>query len=153
MNQSFPKVIVIFILIILSSCHKHAKVQEFGEMVDSTIAFSVNDLAAKMVNNLPLNVTISGHIQSFCKADGCWLKLTKEKNGPLLVRIKDKSIFVSEGIEGKYAFVKGVATYQSLPFQETTESISENEKQPSSNVIAAEPKKELVVEATGIMIR
>ena len=55
------------------------------------------------------------------------LKLTKEKNGPLLVRIKDKSIFVSEGIEGKYAFVKGVATYQSLPFQETTESISENE--------------------------
>lgn len=153
MNQSFPKVIVIFILIILSSCYKHAKVQEFGEKVDSTIAFSINDLDAKMTDKLSLKVTVSGYIQSFCKADGCWLKLTKEKNGPLLVRIKDKSIFVSEKIDGKYAFVKGVATYQSLPLQETTESISENEKQPTSIDNTIEPKTELVVEATGIMIR
>ena len=153
MNQSFPKLIVIFILIILSSCHKHAKVQEFGEKVDSTIAFSVNDLDAKMTDKLSLKVTVAGYIQSFCKADGCWLKLTKEKNGPLLVRIKDKSIFVSEKIDGKYAFVKGVATYQTTASQNAPEFNSENDKQPTSIDNTIEPKKELVVEATGIMIR
>jgi hypothetical protein len=82
----------------------------FGVVFDTTnsIAAESVDEVLDLGNNMGLKA--SGTIAQYCKGEGCWLTLKNKKGEEILVEVKDKAFVLPYNIDGKTAFVNGVAT-------------------------------------------
>jgi hypothetical protein len=82
----------------------------FGVAFDTTNSTPAEDLDAilNITNNVGLKAT--GTIAQYCKGEGCWLTLKNKQGEEVLVNVKDKKFVLPYNIDGKTAFVNGVAS-------------------------------------------
>mgnify|MGYP001093504137 CR=1 FL=1 len=125
----------------------------FGEPVDTAQSISASDLAGKMSGNATFDGTISGKVQSVCKAEGCWLKMDIGQEEPLMVRMKDHSFTVTENVEGKFAFASGQAHYDTLSVEKLRDYAKDEGAGQEEIDAINQPELELVFEAKGIVVR
>lgn len=137
----------------LVSCHHEIPVQVFGEVVDSTQAIKSTDLQKKMRGLSAINLTISGKVEDVCKAEGCWMKLDLGEEKHLLIRMKNRSFFVDDVVQGKYAFVKGTVHYDTISVENLKKHAKEDGESDSVVSALTVPEIKLVMEASGVMTR
>ena len=99
-------------------------------------------------------VKLSGTIEAACKVKGCWMTMALPNGEEMRVRFKDYGFFVPTDAAGKTAIMEGTLSVQTLSVDEArhlAEDAGMSKEEAEKSI--TEPKKELSLEATGVIVR
>ena len=130
------------------------KTEYFGSKISPDGAIPVTALKAKMGKNSQIdNIKVSGDIESCCQAKGCWMKIVNGSDPSIRVTFKDYGFFVPLDSGGKKAIMEGKAYMKVTPVDELRHYAEDAGKSKKEIAKIKKPKKELVFEATGVIIQ
>jgi len=127
--------------------------QYFGDSISADSAKPVSELKKLMGEEKMLPIKLTGKVEAVCQKKGCWMNLTNGNGEKLRVTFKDYKFFVPKDCAGKTAFIQGVASTEETSVAELQEFAKDAGKSKEEIAAIKEPKKELVFEASGVIIR
>lgn len=123
----------------------------FGKKTTAKGAISVNELASKLTGAEPVEVKVSGKVKEVCKAEGCWLKM-ETANGDMMIKMKDHAFLVPLSMNGKTIVVDGTATLKETSVEMLKHYAEDGGKSKAEIDAIKEPKKEISIQAKGILV-
>ncbi len=123
----------------------------FGEKTTADGAISSTDLVKKLDKENKLDVKVEGEVAQVCTAEGCWLKM-KTATGTIMVKMKDHKFLVPLSMNGKTIVVKGIAEKKITSVEMLKHYAEDAGKSKEEIEMIKEPKQEIVVQATGIVV-
>lgn len=126
----------------------------YGAEFDANGSISVQDFTAQMAStDVMENVTVEGEIAEVCQAMGCWVKLKNDHGEDVMIKFKDHEFFVPKDIAGKYAIVHGYGEKKEISVEERRHMAEDAGQSEEEIAMITEPKKELQIEAAGIIVK
>ena len=123
----------------------------FGEAITAEGAISSDVLVKKLDKENKVEVKVEGEVAQVCAAEGCWLKM-KTATGTILVKMKDHKFLVPLSMNAKTIVVKGIAE-KKITSVEMQKHYAEDAGKTKEEIEAIkEPKQEIVLQATGIVV-
>lgn len=122
----------------------------FGKKIDDKGAIGVNELASK-INSAETHVKVKGKVTDVCTKEGCWLKIGTA-NGAMMVKMRNHSFLVPVDINGKEVVVDGTAKMLITPVKELQHYAEDAGKSKEEIAAIKEPKKEIILNADGILV-
>ena len=124
----------------------------FGDKITADGAKPITELKKMMGDKKELSVKLIAPIEAVCQKKGCWMDLT---NGDEKMRVtfKDYAFFMPKDASGKEAIVEGVAKIEETSVADLKEYAKDAGKSKEEIAAIKEPKKELVFEANGVILR
>ena len=98
------------------------------------------------------NVQLTGKIVQVCQAEGCWMKLENGSGQPIMVKFSDHAFLIPKDMAGNTATVIGTAEKKVVSVKEQRHLLEDAGASAEAIAAITEPKEELRVEATGIII-
>ena len=123
----------------------------FGEKTKFKGAIDVNELPAKLDKTKSADVVVKGKVVEVCSKMGCWIKMETDK-GNLMVKMKDHEFFVPMDLNGKTIIVNGTATLTVTPESELKHYAEDAGKSKAEIEKIKGDKKEIVLDAKGILV-
>jgi hypothetical protein len=126
----------------------------FGEAkgVTADNAITVEELTAKLKGKEgKMDVKIKGKVTEVCQEMGCWIKV-QSTNGEMTVRMKDHKFFVPAILHGKNIIIDGTAEEKVTSVETLKDMASDAGKSKEEVAKIKEPKKEIVIQAKGILV-
>lgn len=123
----------------------------FGEKTTAKGAINVDELAKKVNSETETAVKIKGTVTDVCTMEGCWLKM-QTANGKMMVKIKDHAFLVPVDMNGKEIVVDGTASMKVTSVKELQHYAEDAGKTKEEIAAITEPKKEIIVNAKGILV-
>jgi hypothetical protein len=123
----------------------------FGAKIDAAGAISTDDLAAKLQSTKSVDVKVTGKVKEVCKAEGCWLKM-ETANGTMMIKMKDHAFLVPLSMNGKTIVVDGTATMKETSVEMLKHYAEDGGKSKEEIDAIKEPKKEINMQAKGILV-
>ena len=123
----------------------------FGEKTTAEGAVDADELPAVTAAKPGAEVKVKGKVVEVCKMMGCWLKM-QTSGEAVMIKIKDESFLVPLAMNGKTIVAQGTASLKVTSVKMLRHYAEDAGK--SSEEIAAikEPRKEITLEATGILV-
>lgn len=129
------------------------KGDKFGEPVTAENAITVehlmNKLQASATKTMPVKLT--GTVTEVCQMEGCWIKV-KSPNGNMMVKMKDHKFTVPVILNGKNIIIDGTAEEKLTTVDQLRHFAEDAGKSKAEIARITEPKKEVVVQARGILV-
>ncbi|MFN5324771.1 MAG: DUF4920 domain-containing protein [Bacteroidota bacterium] len=149
------KTIILFVLVSFVWACDHSVGQErnFGEKFDPASAMAMGDLVKQMQGKESMAAIVEGKVSSVCQAKGCWMKIETGTGETIRVSFKDYGFFVPKDLAGSTVYMKGVASINITSVEELRHFAEDAKKSKEEIEKITEPKKELVFEADGVMIK
>ena len=124
----------------------------FGATTTADNAITVDQMVDKMKNEKgAVPVKIKGTVTEVCQQMGCWIKV-QTAGGNMTVRMKDHKFFVPAILSGKTVVIDGIAE-EKLTSVETLRDVAEDAGKSKEEVAKiTQPKKEIVVQAKGVLV-
>ena len=124
----------------------------FGEKVSESGAISADLLAENLTTDgQSKEVKVIGKVVEVCKAEGCWIRM-ETKNGSMLIKMKDHSFLVPLALDDKTIVTEGVATFKETSVAQLRHFAEDAGKSKEEIEKITEPKKEIVMQVTGIKV-
>ncbi len=127
----------------------------YGEKVTNlNDAVKLTDVAAKLNAGAPDMATakIKAKVLDVCPKKGCWVSLELENGEKAFVKMKDYGFFVPVAAIGKTVVIDGEVKMKTTSVAEL-KHYAEDAKKPQQEIDAiTQPKKEVRVLATGIVV-
>ncbi len=123
----------------------------FGEKTNAVGAVNVNDISEKINVEKETEVKVKGKVIEVCTQMGCWLKM-ETPNGKVMVKMKDHAFFVPVDLNGKEIVVDGTVKMTVTPVSELKHYAEDAGKTKEEIASIKEPKKEIVVNAKGVLV-
>jgi hypothetical protein len=123
----------------------------FGKKTTADGAIPVSELPAKLKGSEPAEVKVTGKVKEVCKAEGCWLKM-ETANGAMMIKMKDHSFLVPLSMNGKTIVVDGIATLKETSVEMQRHYAEDAGKTKEEIAAIKEPKKEITMQAKGILV-
>ena len=123
----------------------------FGEKISADGAVDASELLTKINGTGPTEVKVTGKVIEVCKAEGCWLRM-ETANGPMLIKMKDHSFFVPLAMTGKTIVVDGSVTLKETSVEMLRHYAEDGGKSKEEIAAIKEPKKEMTMQARGILV-
>lgn len=125
----------------------------FGVKTTMDGAINIDSLAPVLVSNSSADavVKVKGKVVEVCKAEGCWLKM-QTANGAMLIKMKDHSFMVPLDMNGKTIIAQGTAAFKETSVEMLRHYAEDAGKTKDEIAAIKEPKKEIAMEATGILV-
>ncbi len=123
----------------------------FGEKTTADGAITSDELAAKLKGTAPADVKVTGVVTEVCKAEGCWLRM-KTTNGTMLIKMKDHAFLVPLSMNGKTIVAEGTATLKETSVEMLRHYAEDAGKSKEEIAAIKEPKKEITMQAKGILV-
>ena len=98
-----------------------------------------------------MDVKLRGKVTEVCQEMGCWIKVQSEK-GDTTVRMKDHSFFVPLVLSGKTFVIEGLAEEKSTSVEQLRDVATDAGKSKEEVAKITQPKKEIVVQAKGVLV-
>lgn len=98
-----------------------------------------------------MDVKVQGEVVEVCQAEGCWIRL-KNGNGNILVRMKDHKWFVPTALNGKTVVLQGTAEIKETSVEQQKHYAEDAGKSKAEIDAIVAPKKEVLVQATGLLV-
>lgn len=127
------------------------KGMSFGEKTTTADAVNADELGHLLAASTSADVKVKGKVVEVCKAEGCWLKM-QTANGPMMIKMKDHSFLVPLSMNGKTIVAKGTATFKETSVEMLRHYASDAGKTKEEIAAIKEPKKEMSMQATGIVV-
>ncbi len=123
----------------------------FGKTVTPTGAILADDLSAHLATKTIADVKVRGKVIEVCKAEGCWLKM-ETKSGPVMIKMKDHAFMVPLSMNGKEIVAEGTASFKETSV-EMLQHYAEDAGKTKEEIAAIKtPKKEVSMQAVGIVV-
>jgi hypothetical protein len=127
--------------------------QFFGDKITADNAVSISELDGLMGDKNEVAVKLKAPIDAVCQKKGCWMDLETAEGESMRVTFKDYAFFVPKDASGKVAIVEGVAKVEETSVADLQEYAKDAGKTDAEVAAIKEPKKELVFEASGVIIK
>ncbi len=124
--------------------------EKFGGAVDKTILHTATEIPTLLTGKPQVDsVTITGKVESVCKAKGCWM--TVDVGGEkMTVKFKDYAFFVPLDCDGKTVTFTGKAFIKEISIAELKHLAEDAGKSKKEIKKIKAPKKEYRFEASGV---
>jgi hypothetical protein len=123
----------------------------FGKKTTADGAIPVSELPAKLKGAEPASVKVTGKVKEVCKAEGCWLKM-ETADGAMMIKMKDHAFLVPLSMNGKTIVVDGIATLKETSVEMQRHYAEDAGKTKEEIAAIKEPKKEITMQAKGILV-
>ena len=123
----------------------------YGDKITATGAIDVNKLEKKVNAKKETSVKVKGKVVEVCTKMGCWIKM-ETADGNMMVKMKDHSFFVPLDLNGKEIIVEGLAKMTVTPVDELKHYLEDAGKSKAEIDAVKKPKKEIVIDASGILV-
>ncbi len=123
----------------------------FGEKTTAEGAIASDELTAKLKGTAPAEVKVTGEVTEVCKAEGCWLRM-KTTNGTILIKMKDHAFLVPLSMNGKTIVADGTVTLKETSVEMLRHYAEDAGKSKAEIEALKEPKKEITMQAKGILV-
>lgn len=123
----------------------------FGEKISAEGAIAVNKLPAQLKGAETADVKVIGKVVEVCKSEGCWLRM-ETANGPMLIKMKDHAFLVPLSMNGKTILAEGTATLKETSVEMLRHYAEDAGKSKEEIAAIKEPKKEITMQAKGILV-
>ncbi len=124
----------------------------YGKKFDSKKAITTSELKKNMGNKEEMSVVIEGEIAEVCQVAGCWITLKNEAGDNVFVKIKEHQFEIPKDMAGRKAYVAGTAITKTVTVDELRHYAEDAGKSAEEIERITEPKTEVRVNATGIII-
>lgn len=127
----------------------------FGEKVTADKAMTVEDLVTALNNKAEgtrkMNVKVKGIVTDVCTKEGCWIKI-KNADGKMMVKMKDHKFLVPLALNGKEIVIDGIAEEKVTTVAQLKHYAEDANKSKEEIDAIKEPKREIVIQAKGILV-
>ena len=124
----------------------------FGQKTTADNAITVEQLKEKMKGKTgTVEVKLKGKVTEVCQEMGCWIKV-RSINGDMTVRMKDHTFFVPVILQGKSIVIDGTAEERVSTVEQQRHLAEDAGKSKEEIAKIKEPKKEIVIQAKGILV-
>jgi hypothetical protein len=123
----------------------------FGIKTTAEGAVAANDLTNVMAEKTTADVKVKGIVTEVCKAEGCWIRM-QTASGTMLIKMKDHSFTVPLALNGKTIVADGVAELKETSVEMLKHYAEDAGKSNDEIAAIKEPKKEIVLQAKGILV-
>ncbi len=127
------------------------KGMNFGVTITEENAFNVSELPSLLDSKQSKEVKVKGKVVEVCKAEGCWLRM-QTTDGTIMIRMKDHKFFVPVSLNGKTIVADGTATLKETSVDMLRHYAEDAGKSKEEIAAIKEPKKEIVLQAKGILV-
>lgn len=124
----------------------------YGKAITADGAFKVSQLPVFLHGKDSADVKIEAKVVAVCPKMGCWMKLEMPDQSTVFVDMKDYGFFVPTDLKGKTVAIAGVARKEIVSVQELQHIASDAKKSKKEIEAITEPKEELLLTATGIVV-
>lgn len=136
-----------------STAAETVAMEHYGDEISPDGAHDMAWLSENVAPGDSIMVKVSGEITATCPMKGCWMKL-ESPEGDVRVMFKDYAFFVpKEGMEGKEAVIEGYAIRKVIDVETQRHMAKDAGKSAEEIAAITQPKEELMVEASGVVIR
>jgi hypothetical protein len=130
-----------------------AGMQYFGEKISHENAISIADLKAQMGDKTEMKVKLMAKVEDVCQKKGCWMNLVDENGNKIRVTFKDYGFFMPLDAAGRLAIAEGIAKVEVTSIEDLKEYAKDAGKTQQEIDAITEPEKELVFEASGVILK
>jgi hypothetical protein len=123
----------------------------FGQKTTADGAIPVTELPGKLNGSKPADVKVAGKVKEVCKAEGCWLKM-ETADGAMMIKMKDHKFLVPLSMNGKTIVVDGIATLKETSVDMLKHYAEDAGKSKAEIDAITKPKKEITMQAKGILV-
>lgn len=123
----------------------------YGAGTTAESAISVQDLPGKMKENA-FQGKITAVVTEVCQEKGCWMKIQREKNTPMMVKFKDYGFFMPKNIVGKKVVLEGVATEKEISIDQLRHYAEDAGKSKAEIKKIKKPQKDIQFTASGVLV-
>jgi hypothetical protein len=127
----------------------------FGEKVTANDAITVEQLQQllqqKDEGNKKADVKIKGVVTDVCTMEGCWIKV-QSATGKMMVKMKDHKFTVPVALNGKTVIIDGEAEEKITSIAQLKHYAEDAGKSKEEIAAIKEPKKEIVIDAKGVLV-
>lgn len=155
MKKLFSLTIVIFLSYAINAQPPNVPAEKgatFGKEVEANNAITAGQLLKKVQEkDGPVAIKVRGKVSDVCKMEGCWLKL-ESPEGNIMVKMKDHAFLVPTAISGKLVVIEGTAE-QKITSVEMLKHYAEDAGKTEEEIAKiTEPKKEVIIDADGVLV-
>ena len=123
----------------------------FGAKTSVEGAIAANELTNALAGKTTADVKVKGKVVEVCKAEGCWIRM-ETASGPMLIKMKDHAFMVPLALNGKTIVADGTAELKETSVEMLKHYAEDAGKSKAEIAAIKEPKKEIVMEAKGILV-
>lgn len=127
------------------------KGESFGDTFKPDNVIEADKLESSLEGNNKKSVNVRGVVTQVCTAEGCWLKM-KTETKDIMVKMKDHKFLVPLAINGKTIIVNGTAMKKITTVEQLKHYAEDAGKSKEQIEAIKEPKEEVVIQATGIVV-
>jgi hypothetical protein len=165
MSKSMKRIAIIAALAFVASCGNPTPKTEsttnadssattyYGEKISPDSAALIADLKALMGDKTELNIKLEATVDAVCQKKGCWMELKNNDGTSLRVTFKDYAFFMPKDGAGLTAIVDGIAKVEVTSIADLQEYAKDDGQSKEDIAKITEPKKELVFEAKGVILK
>ena len=123
----------------------------FGIKTNAEGAVNASELPKMLGNKSTAELKVKGKVAEVCKAEGCWLKM-ETQSGPMMIKMKDHSFMVPLSMNGKTIVAEGTVTNKETSVEMLRHYAEDAGKSKEEIAAIKTPKKEISMQATGILV-
>ncbi len=123
----------------------------FGIKTTAEGAVAANELTNVMAEKTTADVKVKGTVTEVCKAEGCWIRM-QTASGTMLIKMKDHSFTVPLSLNGKTIVADGIAELKETSVEMLKHYAEDAGKSKAEIESITAPKKEIVLQAKGILV-
>lgn len=126
----------------------------FGQKTTADNAITVAELFTLMKAkdaNKETAIKLKGVVTEVCKMEGCWIKI-QSPDGSMMVKMKDHAFLVPVILNGKTIVIDGVADEKLTTVAQLRHFAEDAGKSKAEIAKITEPKREILVQAKGILV-
>ena len=124
----------------------------FGVATTDKGAVNANELSSVLDPKESKEIKVKGKVVEVCKAEGCWLRMETAGGETMMIRMKDHKFFVPVSMQGKTIVADGTATLKETSVEMLKHYAEDAGKSKEEIATIKEPKKEIVLQAKGILV-
>ena len=146
-----PILLVSFVVMAQPPIGPANKGMTFGAKTTVNGAVTPDELTTVLAAKSEAEVKVRGKVAEVCKAEGCWLRMQTAK-GTMMIKMKDHSFMVPLAMNGKTIVAQGIATFKETSVEMLRHYAEDAGKTKEEIAAITEPKKEIIMQATGILV-
>jgi hypothetical protein len=123
----------------------------FGAKTSVDGAVAANELSNVLADKTTADVKVKGKVVEVCKAEGCWIRM-ETASGPMLIKMKDHAFMVPLALNGKTIVADGTAELKETSVEMLKHYAEDAGKSKEEIAAIKEPKKEIILQAKGILV-
>lgn len=125
----------------------------YGAVITEEGAIALSDLKATMGDKKEISTKLVGEVEAVCQKKGCWMNIKGANGESMRVTFKDYAFFMPMDCSGKTAIVEGIAKIEETSIADLKEYAKDDNQSKEAIAAIKEPKKELVFEASGVILK